>query len=86
LAHLIVYLEKNAIDISAWPLKNFRSAVDFYLNKAFNMSNMLTFTRYYVYHHTCKLNKAIDKVYGGKNVEDMSEKEKYGLCREVFNS
>lgn len=49
LAYLASYCETHNIDVSGWNMDRFRSAVDFYLNHAFNLNKILTFTRFYVH-------------------------------------
>lgn len=60
LAFLIAYLETHNIDIGSWKVDRFRSAVNFYLNHAFNLNKILTFTRFYV--HRAKKALAKEKV------------------------
>lgn len=52
----------------------FRSALDFYLNHAFNISKVLTFTRFYVHHITSALDQATAQ--GSlENLETMGEQD-----------
>jgi len=55
LAFLINFVEQKDVDISGWDMSRFRSGLDFYLNHAFNISKILTFTRFYAHHVVCSL-------------------------------
>ena len=46
-AHLVNYSERYGVDLSGFPVNNFRSAIDFYLNKKFDLSKVMTFLKFY---------------------------------------
>lgn len=47
LALLSSYVQKHNIPIDSWNLSKFRSALDFYLNHSFDLSKLLTFTKFF---------------------------------------
>ena len=46
-AHLVNYSERYGTDTSSLPINNFRAALDFYLNKKFDLSKIMTFMKFY---------------------------------------
>ena len=59
LASLVNYVERGQIDISDWEMGRFRSGLDFYLNHAFNISKVLTFSRFYAHHVNSTLRRSV---------------------------
>lgn len=43
----MAYIDKYNIDISSWSIAKFRYALDFNLNKKYNLNNVLIFTKFY---------------------------------------
>lgn len=83
LAFLINYVEQSGVDISEWDMLRFRSGLDFYLNHTFNISKVLTFTRFYAHHVRCAL-QSESMVANLQNLETLSEPNLALLHREVF--
>lgn len=57
LGHLLTYIEKFGVDISQWSLGKFKSALEFYLNHKFNLTNILIFTKYYTHINQLRFRK-----------------------------
>jgi hypothetical protein len=55
---LINYIEKFRVDIGSWNIERFKPALDFYLNRSFNISNIMIFTKFYTNYHQSRLAKA----------------------------
>jgi hypothetical protein len=55
LAHLASYVERYQVNISAWEMSRFRSAIDFYLNHSFDINKLLTFSRFYIHYANSQL-------------------------------
>ena len=49
-AHLVNYSERYGVDLSNYPINNFRSALDFYLNTKFDLNKVMTFVKFYQRH------------------------------------
>ena len=71
---MVNYIENRNIDISNWEMDRFRSGLDFYLNHAFNISKVLTFTRFYVHHVSSALMQS-NVNSDGNNLKEMSEED-----------
>ena len=61
-AHLVNYSERYGVDLSNYPINNFRSALDYYLNTKFDLSKVMTFVKFYQRHFSDKARKEFDKV------------------------
>lgn len=79
LAQLIIYLERNDVDISSWKMSRFRSALDFYLNYTFDLNKVLTFTRFYTHFGNCSLRN----VQSGA-LDTLSDKELALVHNQIF--
>lgn len=89
MGHLITYVENYGLDITYWPLRKFHSALNYYTNVSFDLSNLLIFTRYYAYYHTCRLNRSLKNLAQEedgyrKEVEELTHAEKLQVSKEVF--
>lgn len=73
LAYLASYVETHDVDISKWKMNKFRSALNFYLNHAFNLNKLMTFSRFYLH----KARKAIEKETIWPDQEDQTSFEQY---------
>ena len=47
IAYLVNYCKRYGVDVSNFPIHKFRSGLDYYLNKRFNLSKIMTFTKFY---------------------------------------
>ena len=77
---MIAYAQKFDYSISQWDLNKFRSAIDFYLNTRFNLNNLLIFSKFFIYHHNCRLTEQLKD----RSFSALSETEKEALYNDVF--
>lgn len=61
-AHLVNYSERYGVDLSNYPINNFRSALDYYLNTKFDFNKVMTFVKFYQRHFSDKARREFDKV------------------------
>lgn len=85
MGHLINYAEKVDLNTASWSLMKFQSAVSYYLNDAFDLSKLMTFTRYYTHVNQSRVDSLLAKDYEGRNIEQLAEKEKKQLHAKVFS-
>lgn len=49
-AHLVNYCDRYSVDTSNYPVNSFRSALDHYLNRQFDLSKIMIFLKFYQRH------------------------------------
>lgn len=80
LGHLITYVQKYGLNIGKWDLGQFKSALEFYLNQNFSLTNVLIFTKYYTEYHSSRL-----RALNIEDVSKLSEGEKFSVNEKVFD-
>lgn len=81
-AHLVNYCAHYQVDTSAWPIGNFRGALDYYLNKKFDLSKVMTFMKFYSQHFADRARKEFDKVEPTQKV--LSDETVLSVSKQVF--
>ena len=46
-AHLVNYSDRYGVNLSNFPINNFRSALNHYLNVKFDLNKVMTFLKFY---------------------------------------
>ena len=50
IAHLVNFAERFGVDLGQYPINKFRGALDYYLNREFDLSKVMTFLKFYQRH------------------------------------
>lgn len=81
-AHLVNYSERYGVDLSGFPVNNFRSAIDYYLNKKFDLSKVMTFLKFYQRHMQDKARREFDQVEPIS--KEISDEAIHSLSNKIF--
>lgn len=58
-AYLAHYCELNDVDVSGWDINRFRSALNHYMNVDYNLSKLLTFTKFHNLYYSSRAHKVL---------------------------
>jgi len=81
-AHIVNYGERYGIDMSSYPINNFRSALDYYLNKKFDLSKVMVFLNFYQKHFSDRARHAFDKIESAEQV--LSDETIHAVSKQIF--
>jgi len=70
------------VDVSSFPIDKFRSGLDYYLNKKFNLSKVMTFTKFYQKYYADLSARELDAFE--REGDDLTEAEAYTVSKKVF--
>ena len=66
---MINYAEKIDLNTASWSLLKFQSALNYYLNDAFDLTKLMTFTRYYTHINQSRLGTLLARDHEGKTID-----------------
>jgi hypothetical protein len=81
-AHLVNYSERYGTDMSNYPINNFRSALDYYLNKKFDLSKVMIFLNFYQKHFSDRARNAFGKIEATEQV--LSNETIHAVSKQIF--
>ena len=82
IAYLANYANRYNVDVGSYPLHKFRSALDYYLNKNFNLSKVMIFVKFYQKHYADRSSRELAAFQRGG--EDLTDEEAFAVSKNVF--
>ena len=83
-AHLVNYSDRYGVNLGDYPIGNFRSALNYYLNKNFDLNKVMTFLKFYQKYTSDRAASEFEKL--GNNSADLSESEILQVSKGIFET
>jgi hypothetical protein len=82
IAYLVNYSARYGTDTSDYPINNFRGALDYHLNRNFDLNKVMTFLKFYQRHFADKARSEFNKL--DSTSKEISESALLGLSKSIF--
>ena len=82
IGHLVNYSERYGVNLSSFPINNFRSSLNHYLNVEFDLSKVMTFLKFYQKHFSDKASVEFGKIE--LTQENLSDQKILRLSNQIF--
>ena len=82
IAYLVNYCDRYNVDISRFPIHRFHSAIDYYLNKKFDLSKIMIFTKFYKKYYSDRADRELDTFE--REGDELTEAEIFTISKRVF--